>query len=732
MSDFDFSIDKNNIATLSWDVKESKMNVLTLKGIDELENKVDQIISNQEIKGVIFTSQKKDFSAGADLKMLNKLSHSNEKKSNDETFNQILRIHKILRKLEITGDSFNPKNNIKPVVWVCNGISAGIGTEIGLACHYRIVTNNPRTKIGLPEILVGLFPFGGGTTRISRMIGLMSSAPILLEGKMFKPEKAKSLGIVDDIFDEENIIDKAVEWILSVRNEDLVKPWDKKNYKMPGGTPYNPTGFMTFVGASAMIMAKSKGVYPAPKVLLSTIYEGSMVPFETALKIEARWATYLLNMQSTKNMVRSLFVSKSALESGVVRPKEEKKFEIKEIAVIGAGMMGAGIAYVSALSGIKVIFFDKTVEIASHAKEKIEEKLKKDYYSKKIDEKKFNYTLSLIKPSNDYKNIKNADLVIEAVFENKEIKSDIIKNVKEHLKKSAVFASNTSTLPITDLSKFSNKPSRFIGIHFFSPVDKMKLVEIIKGNDTDNYSVAMAMDFCKIIKKTPIVVNDERFFYANRCIIPYVNEGVRMVGEGIEPSLIENAAKQIGMPLGPLQLIDETSIQLADQIAKETRKALGKNYEISIFDDVLQFMIKNKRLGRKSKAGFYDYNENGRRIGIWEILKRKWVSNKQNISFEEIKDRLALIQALEATRALENNILVDIREGDVGAILGWGCLPWAGGPFSWMDLMGINEIEKKCEIFHKKFGIRFKTPLLIKKLSNLQTSFYDFYFNKNK
>ena len=732
MADFDFLIDKNDIATLCWDVKESKMNVLSLKGIDELENIVDQIISNEKIKGVIFTSRKKDFSGGADLKMLNKFSNSNDKRSNEENFSQILRIHKILRKLEITGENFHSNNKIKPVVWACNGISAGIGTEIGLACHHRIVTNNPRTKIGLPEILVGLFPFGGGTTRISRMIGLMASAPILLEGKMLKPEKAKSLGIINDVSDEENIIDKAVKWILSARNEDLIKPWDKKNFKMPGGAPYHPTGFMTFVGASAMIMAKSKGVYPAPKILLSSIYEGSMVPFETALKIEARWATYLLNMQSTKNMVRSLFVSKNELESGIVRPIEAKKFEIKEIAVIGAGMMGSGIAQVSALSGIKVTFFDKTLEIVSHAKKKIEEKLKKDVYNKKIDEKKLDYTLSLIKPSNEYKSLTDADLVIEAVFENKEIKSDIIKKVKGHLKESAIFASNTSTLPITDLSKFSNKANRFIGIHFFSPVEKMKLVEIIKGKNTDNYSVAMAMDFCKIIKKTPIVVNDERFFYANRCIIPYVNEGVRMVGEGINPSLIENAAKQIGMPLGPLQLIDETSIQLADQIAKETRKALGENYKTSIFDDVLQFMVENERLGRKSKAGFYDYNEKGRRTGIWKTLKRKWESNRQDISFEEIKERLALIQALEATRALEENILNDIREGDVGAILGWGCLPWAGGPFSWMDLVGVNEIEKKCEFFHKKFGIRFKTPLLIKKLSNLKTSFYDYYFEKNK
>ena len=731
MEDFDFSIDKNDIATLCWDVKESKMNVLSLKGIDELENKIDQIVSNPRIKGVIFSSRKRDFSGGADLKMLNKLSQSDEKRSNEKTFNQILRIHKILRKLEITGNNIHLKNDIKPVVWVCNGISAGIGTEIGLACHHRIVTNNSRTKIGLPEILVGLFPFGGGTTRVSRMLGLMSSAPILLEGKMLKPEKAKSLGIIDEIYKEKDIYDKAVKWILSANKEDLIKPWDKKNYKMPGGTPYHPSGFMTFVGASAMIMAKSKGVYPAPKVLLSSIYEGSLVPFETALKIEARWATYLLNMKSTKNMIRSLFVSKNELESGAVRPQEEKKFEIQEIAVIGAGMMGAGIAHVSALSGVRVILFDKNLDIASDAKNKIEEKFKRDFYNKKIDEKKLNHALSLITPSNEYKSLKSADLVIEAVFENKEIKSDVIKKVKEHLKKDAILASNTSTLPITDLSNFSDKPKRFIGIHFFSPVDKMKLVEIIRGKNTDNYSVAMAMDFCKIIKKTPIVVNDERFFYANRCIIPYVNEGVRMVGEGINPSLIENAAKQIGMPLGPLQLIDETSIQLADQIAKETKKALGENYKISIFDDVLQFMIQSKRFGRKSGAGFYDYNEKGRRIGIWKKLNKKWENKKENISFEEIKERLALIQALEATRALEKNILVDIREGDVGAILGWGCLPWAGGPFSWMDLVGIDEIIKKCEFFSERFGIRFTPPLLLKKLSDLKMGFYDFYFDKN-
>ena len=727
MSEFSLEIGTDGIAIVKWDLPNKTLNVLTLKGIEELENIVDELLSTKKVKGVVITSGKKDFAAGMDLNVLADLQANTMNQKNEKIFEFIIRVHKLLRKIEHGGMNEKTKKNGIPFVWANPGLSAGIGTEIGLACHHRIVAKGNRSKVGLPEILVGLFPGAGGATRVSRMVGLMASAPILMEGKMFSPKDAKNAGLIDEITSSDDLINDAKNWIINATDEVMIKPWDKKGYKMPGGSPYHPNGFMTFVGASAMISSRTRNVYPAAKYLLSAIYEGALTDFDTALRIEARWFTKILTEKSTSNMIRTLFINKNAIEKGLRRPKKNQENKLENIGVVGAGMMGAGITHSAALNGINVTLIDRDLESVNLGISKISQILETGVKRGKLSGEKKQEILNRINPSTNYSDLCKTDLVIEAVFENPEIKNVVLREISNHTDEKTIIASNTSTLPITDLANSIPNQENFLGIHFFSPVHKMNLVEIIKGKMTSESAIALAFDFVRQIRKTPIIVNDARNFYANRCIIPYINEGMIMVKEGVPAQVIENAALQLGMPLGPLQLIDEVSIELAISIAHQTKKALGNDLEDNGIGDVLSLMEKNKRFGRKVGAGFYEYNERGKRVCLWQDLKTHFPHRKDQPNFSEVKSRLALIQCLEAVRALESKVLVDIREGDLGAILGWGCMPWAGGPFSWMDLKGSQWIAKKCEQLSNKYGTRFQAGDLLQNLAKSNETFYEKY-----
>ena len=686
MSDFTYSVDADGVATLTWDVPGKSMNVMTREAFADVNDMVDKALADDKVKGIIVTSGKKDFAGGMDLNVLATIREGAGDNPAQALFDFTMSGHHILRKLERAG--LDPKTNKggKPVVCAIPGTCAGIGTEVALACHRRIMADNPKAKIGLPEILVGLFPGGGGTTRFSRMVGAMAASPVLLEGRMLDPKKAKASGLIDEVVAPEDLLKRAKEWVLSATDADIVKPWDQKGWKMPGGAPYHPAGFMTFVGASAMVHGKTQGVYPAAKALLSAVYEGAMVPFDTALKIEARWFTSVLMNPSSSAMIRSLFLNKEALEKGANRPDVADQ-KVKKVGVLGAGMMGAGIAYVSANAGIEVVLIDAKQEAADKGKAYSEGLLDKGMKRGKVTEEKKAEVLGRINATTDYAALEGCDLIVEAVFEDIGVKADVTAKAEAVIPEAAIFATNTSTLPISDLAKASKRPEQFIGIHFFSPVDKMLLVEIIKGRETGDVAVAKALDFVRQIRKTPIVVNDARFFYANRCIIPYINEGLRMVAEGVEPALVENAAKLLGFPLGPLQLVDETSIDLGVKIAKATKAAMGDAYPDSAVDEVLFAMADKGRLGRKSNAGFYAYDEKGGRQGLWEELGAVWPVAEAQPDLSEVQHRLMMAQVLEAVRALEEGVLEDIREGDVGAILGWGFAPWSGGPFSWLDMI---------------------------------------------
>ena len=611
MTDFTMKTDADGVATITWDTVGKSMNVMNQQGFDDLDALVDKALADDAIKGVIITSGKDgSFAGGMDLNIIAKMKESAGDNPALGLMNGLMKTHGILRKIERAG--MDPKTNKggKPIACAMQGTALGIGFEIPLACHRTFVADNPKAKIGLPEIMVGIFPGMGGTTRMVRKMGAMAASPFLLEGKLSDPQKAKAAGLVDEVVPAADLLKAAKDWVLS--EPEIVKPWDDKGYKMPGGAPYHPAGFMTFVGASAMVHGKTKGVYPAAKALLSAVYEGAMVPFDTAIKIEARWFTNVLMEPSSANMIRSLFINKEALEKGAVRPDVPDQ-TVQKVGILGAGMMGAGIALVSAMAGIEVVLIDAKQEAADKGKDYTATYMDKGISRKKVTEEKKEKTLALINATTDYDALKGCDLIVEAVFEDVGVKAEVTAKVQAVTGPDCIFATNTSTLPISELAKASNDEQKFIGIHFFSPVDKMMLVEIIKGKNTGDVATAKALDFVRQIRKTPIVVNDARFFYANRCIIPYINEGIRMVKEGVNPALIENAAKLVGMPLGPLQLVDETSVDLGVKIAKATKLAMGDDYPDGEVDEILFWMFDEGRLGRKSNAGFYDYDDKGKR-----------------------------------------------------------------------------------------------------------------------
>ncbi|OOY20260.1 3-hydroxyacyl-CoA dehydrogenase [Thioclava sp. DLFJ5-1] len=720
MADFKYELGSDGVAVITWDVPEKSMNVMSMEGFALLDSFIDKALADDKCKGVVITSGKPDFAGGMDLNVIAQMREGGAQ----AIFDGVMQMHHVLRKIERAG--MDPKTNKggKPIATAIPGTALGIGLELPLSTHRTFVADNPKAKIGLPEIMVGIFPGGGGTTRVSRKLGAMAAAPFLLEGKLSDPKKAKAAGLIDEVV--EDPLAAAKEWVLNAKDADLVKPWDAKGFKMPGGAPYHPAGFMTFVGASAMVHGKTAGVYPAAKALLSAVYEGALVPFDQAIKIEARWFTNVLLNPSSTSMIRSLFINKGALEKGANRPDVPDQ-KVKKVGILGAGMMGAGIAYVSAKAGIEVVLIDNSQEAADRGKSYSEGILDKGISRKKVTEEGKAKTLGLINATTDYAALEGCDLIVEAVFEDPGVKAEVTKKAEAVIPQDAIFATNTSTLPITELAKASARPEQFIGIHFFSPVDKMMLVEIIKGAQTGPVAVAKALDFVRQIRKTPIVVNDARFFYANRCIIPYINEGIRMVAEGVNPTLVEHAATMVGMPLGPLQLVDETSIDLGVKIAKATKAAMGDAYPDEAVDDVLFWMADEGRMGRKSNAGFYDYDEKGKRQGLWEGLDAKFPRADEQPDVHHVQHRLLMAQVLEAVRAFEQGVLEDIREGDVGAILGWGFAPWSGGPFSWLDILGAGKAVTICEALTAQYGPRFEAPALLRDIAAKGETFYGRY-----
>jgi len=722
MENFKIDVDADGIALITFDVPGRSMNTLTSGVMKEIPEWVERIKTDDAIKGAVLTSGKASgFCAGADLgDMAGGMLAGG---SLQDAYDAGWRLNGALRALETCG---------KPVAAAINGLALGGGLELTLACHYRVVGDSPKIQLGLPEIKVGLFPGGGGTQRLTRLIGVQAAMTAMSAGSSWRPNDAKGAGVVHEVVPVGGEVEAAKAWIKG--GGKAVQPWDEKSFKLPGGGPYHPAGIQNFLVGNAMLRKQSYGNYPAVLNLMKAVYEGVQVPMDAALRIETRYFIKTLMTPQAQGMIRSLFLSKQELDKGAVRPAGVPKSDPKKVTVLGAGMMGAGIAYVQALAGIETILIDRDQDAADKGKAHVEELLKKRLSRGQIDQARFDALLASVTATTDYDLIKGSDLVIEAVFENREIKAEVTKRAEAQLEPGAIFGSNTSTLPITGLAEASVRPEDFIGIHFFSPVDKMMLVEVILGEKTGEAAIAKSLDYIMKIKKTPIVVNDGRGFYTSRCFGTYVAEGLAMLEEGYAPAMIDNIGRMTGMPRGPLEMHDDVALDLSVKIAKQTKEDLGDAYQPLPGWKIVQTMVEDLgRYGRKNGKGFYDYDSKPKKLwsGLSDLAPVK-INDSTPELVEDQKRRLLYRQAVEVARCWEEGVIDDPREADVGAILAWGFAPWTGGPITMIDQTGLKEFVAQADTYAAKYGDRFSPPQLLRDMAEQGRTFYGDFAGKQK
>lgn len=707
-----FEKDSNNIVTLTMDMPNQSANTMNkdfreaiLAVADRIENEIDSI------SGVIFASAKKTFFAGGDLNELIQV----KKEDAAEFFAMVQKIKAPLRKIETQGI---------PTVAAINGAALGGGFEICLSCHHRVAINNSKTKLGLPEVTLGLLPGGGGVARMVRLLGLEAAFPFLLEGKQVKPERALKAGLIHELAeDEADLIAKAKAFIKA--NKKSQQPWDVKGHKLPGGAPSNPAVAQKLAIIPSILRQKTKGCYPAPEKILAAAVEGAQVNFDAACTIESRYFVELTTSQVAKNTIGTFWFQLNEIKGGGSRPDNIPAYTTKKVGVLGAGMMGAGIAYSSAARGIAVVLKDVSLEAAEKGKAYSESLLKKKVSKKRMTQEKMDEVLALITPTADAKDLDGCDLIIEAVFENRELKAKVTQEAEQHMHAEGVFASNTSTLPITGLAQASKNAAKFIGLHFFSPVDKMPLVEIIKGEQTDDETLARAFDYVLQINKTPIVVNDSRGFFTSRTFATYVGEGLAMVDEGINAQLIESAALQAGMPIGPLAVQDEVSLSLSRKVTNQTRvdlKAEGVDMPVTPSENVTNRMIDQfEREGKAAGAGFYDYPKGGKKK-LWSGLKDHFNKGTQ-ISITDVQERLLFRQALETLRCYEEGVLTSVRDANIGSVFGLGFAPWAGGAIQYVNQYGVRKFYERTQELATVYGVRFAPPAILAKQADSDEAF---------
>ena len=697
---FNYKKDNQNIVTVTMDMVGRTTNVINEEFFQLWSDTIERLESEKNLSGVILTSAKKTFLAGGDLEMIFKLNDSKY------TFEIIEKLKAKQRRLEILN---------KPVVAAINGTALGGGLEIALCCNYRISLNDSNIKFGFPEVNFGIMPAAGGVVRSIRLLGLETALPFLMEGKQVTPDVAKKVGFIDALVDnQEELILKAKEYIF--KNSQACQLWDKKGYKIPGGNPQNPKIAKILAIAPAILKKKTKGNYPAPEAILSAAVEGSLVDFEVASRIESRYFVELVVGKVAKNMINTFWFNLNKINSGSSRPKDIPYIKTKKLGVLGSGLMGHGITYVSALNGIEVVMIDSIIDNAQLGLDKIESILNTGIKIGLIPEKKKNEVLERITITDKYNKLEGCDLIIEAVYEDRDLKGKVTALAEEIMKSNGVFASNTSTIPISRLAEKSIRPEKFIGIHFFSPVHKMKLVEIIKGEKTSTKTLAKAFDFVKKIKKLPIVVNDSRGFYTSRVFERYTSEGMALLAEGNSAESIESAGKKAGHPVGPLAVVDEINIGLAAHIRDQNREEIsGKEKKLSKgkWDIVIDFMIKDvKRLGRSDGGGFYEYPESGKKY-LWPELKTYFPLSKKPLSQDEMIDRLCFIQCIETIRCFEEGVLNSVADANIGSIFGWGFAPFKGGTLQFVNDYGLKEFVQRAKELKEHYGNRFSPPKLL-------------------
>lgn len=721
-TNFILDVDADGIALITWDMPDRSMNVFTEEVMRELDAIVEKVTADAAVKGVVITSGKDTFSGGADIAMLQKMlatfaadKEKDLEKATRALFENAGYMTGLFRKIETSG---------KPWVSAINGTCMGGAFEMSLACHGRVAADSDKVKMALPEVKIGIFPGAGGTQRVPRLTDQQQALQMLTTGQNLTPQKAKAMGLVHEIAEPSKLVETAKAMIKNGLKP--VAPWDEKGFKLPGGPVYSAAGANLWPPAIAILRRETYGNYPAAAAILKCVYEGLLVPFDTALRIEQRYFTEIMQSKEAAAMIRSLFLSLQELNKGARRPAGVPDTKFKKIGILGAGFMGAGIAYVTARAGIPVVLLDRDLASAekgkAHSDSLMADQVKKGR-AKPEDKDKL---LSLITPTADYGDLAGCDLIVEAVFEDSSVKKDATEKAEAVLKSSAIFASNTSTIPITALAKNSARPKNFIGIHFFSPVDKMMLVEIILGKKTGDKALAVAFDFVRAIKKTPIVVNDTRGFYVNRCVLRYMSEAYKMLIEGVPAAMIENAAKAAGMPVGPLALTDETALDLAQKIMKQTIRDLGEKVVDPKQMALINTMVDTHgRFGRKNGKGFYDYPAKPAKKKLWPGLKDLYPQLKpEKVDYEELKQRLLVTIALEAARVMEEGIVTDPREADVGSILAFGFAPFTGGALSYIDGIGAKRFVKIAKGLQKKYGAEFKAPKLLLDMAEKGETFY--------
>jgi 3-hydroxyacyl-CoA dehydrogenase/enoyl-CoA hydratase/3-hydroxybutyryl-CoA epimerase len=719
---------EDGVAILTWDDEGRAMNVLSGDALAELDAGIEKAVADADVKGIILTSGKPGvFVAGGDLQQIESLGSGSIDAA--DLLKRTGSVLDQLRRMETCG---------KPVVAALNGVTLGGGYEIALACHRRILVKQPHAQVGLPEAGLGLMPGAGGTQRLPRLIGVRGALGLIMQGKQLAPDQALEKGLVDELVEPEELITAAKRWIHESGNP--TQPWDQKRYQVPGGGADSVAFAQTMMGSNAMTHANTYGNMLSQQAILQSVYDGLGLPMDRAGKVETRQFIRVLQDPTARSMLRTLFFSLQDCQKGARRPKDVPRFEVKRVGILGAGLMGQGIAHVSAKVGIDVVLLDRDLASAQHGRNQVAKTLDRSLQKGRTTQDRVEGILSRIHPSETYDDLKGCDIVVEAVFEDRDIKAKVTKACDERLGDDAIFASNTSGLPISDLAKASTRPQSFIGLHFFSPVERMQMVEIVVGKQTSQETLAKAWDYILKIKKAGIVVNDSPGFYTSRVFGTFISEGNHLLVEGVTPALIENGAKAAGMPMPPLGISDQVGLGTMYKVAKQAEKdaaAAGESWAPSPAQAIIASLIEDHdRWGAhpppkedgtpRAPGGFYEYHKGGK--NLWPELgaaMSRWIeANPQQPSADLVRQRYLFVQCLEAVRCLEQGVITDVRDGDVGVVMAVGFPAFTGGPFTYIDSYGLAEFVRDANELSARFGERFAPPKLLRDMAAAGRTFY--------
>ncbi|BDS11811.1 3-hydroxyacyl-CoA dehydrogenase NAD-binding domain-containing protein [Aureispira anguillae] len=703
----EYVIDSDGFATITINMVKEPTNLFSIDFIKYYLEIAQQIVEKPLVKGIILTSAHRDFMAGADLKFISKPP---EDKAG--LFREIIEVHKGFRALEQSG---------KPFVAAINGTALGGGYELALTCHHRIALNSSKIKIGLPEVQLGLLPGGGGTQRLSYLIGIPKATAYILQAKQFRPVQALAEGLVDQIADDQDaLLAKAKQWILE--HESVQQPWDSKNYKIPQGGLMSKTGSDTMIGGIGNLRKKTHGNYPGAQYAMAAIHDGMLLPIDRGLEVEARYFIKAFYSKEAQNIIRTGFFAINEAKKGKLKPKGFDFFNVNKVGILGAGMMGAGIAYVSAKAGMQVVLKDVSLEQATKGKEYSTHLLQKSVAKGRLSTEAMQDTLHRITPTQEAASLEGCDLIIEAVFEDPALKAKVTQEAEPKIAANKIYASNTSTIPISSLAKAAERPQNFIGMHFFSPVDKMPLVELIVGQQTSDYAVAAAIDYVTQIGKIPIVVNDSRGFFTSRVFSMFTREGILLLKEGVPAPMIENIARRIGMPVGPLAVTDEVSLTLMLHVMDADGGEKNPVHQ-ELYATIKKLAIDLDRPGKKAGRGFYEYPEQGKKH-LWSGLTEHFPNNIDYLEANIIGKRILHIMALESYKCLEEGVLNSPTDGDVGSLTGFGFPAYTGGVFSYIDYVGVQNFVADCDQFAAAYGSRFEVPASLRQMAVAGKTFY--------